>query len=40
MLTRAKLKEGEGKLNTFNIKIGRANRGRKMDDEDRCVDHE
>jgi hypothetical protein len=40
MLTRAKLKAGEGKLKTFNPEIGRATRGRKMDDEERCVEHE
>jgi len=40
MLTRAKLKEGEGKLKTFNLEIGRATRGRKMGDEERCVKHE
>jgi hypothetical protein len=40
MLTRAKFKEGEGKLKTFNPEIGRANQRRKMDDEERHVEHE
>jgi hypothetical protein len=40
MLTRAKLKEGEGKLKTFNPEIGHATRGRKMGDEERRVEHE
>jgi hypothetical protein len=38
MLTRAKLKEGEGKLKTFNPEIGRATRRRKMEDEELHVE--
>jgi hypothetical protein len=34
ILTRAKLKEGEGKIKTFNTKIGHATRRRKMGDEE------
>jgi hypothetical protein len=40
MLTRAKLKAGEGKINTFNLEIGRETQEMKMDDEERCAKHD
>jgi hypothetical protein len=40
MLTRAKLREGEGKLKTFNPEIVCATQGRKMGDEERRVEYE
>jgi hypothetical protein len=40
MFTRAKLKEGEGKLDTFNPDIGHAIRKRKMGDEELCTKYE
>jgi len=40
MFTRAKLKVGEGKINTFNLEIGRATRWRKIEDEELCADNE
>jgi hypothetical protein len=40
MLTRAKLKAGEGKLKTFNPEIGRATRGRKMEMKKASSEHE
>jgi hypothetical protein len=36
MLTRAKHKQGEGTLYTFNPEIGHASRRKKMDEEDKC----
>jgi hypothetical protein len=40
MLTRAKHKQGEGTLKTFNPNIGCAYRRKKMDEEDKCDEHE
>jgi hypothetical protein len=40
MLTRAKHKQGEGTLKTFNHEIGRASRKKKMDEEDKHDEHE
>ena len=40
MLTRAKHKQGEGTLKTFNPKIGRASRRKKMAVEDKCDEQE
>jgi hypothetical protein len=40
MLTRAKLKEGEGKLETFNPEIGCATQRRKMGDEELRIEYE
>ena len=36
MISRAKHKQGEGNLNTFNPDVGRASRRRKMAEEDKC----
>jgi hypothetical protein len=35
MLTRAKHKQGEGNLKTFNPEVGRASRRNKMAEEDK-----
>jgi hypothetical protein len=35
MLTRAKHKQGEGTLKTFNLEVGRASRRKKMAEEDK-----
>jgi hypothetical protein len=40
MLTRAKHKQGEGTLNTFNPEVGCASRRKKMDEEDKRDEHE
>lgn len=34
MLTREKIKDGEGKLKYFNLEIGRATKIKKMEDND------
>jgi hypothetical protein len=40
MLTRAKHKQGEIILNTFNPEVGRASRRKKMAEEDKHDEHE
>jgi len=40
MLKRAKLKAGEGKLKNFNPEIGHATQGKKMGDEELCIEYE
>jgi hypothetical protein len=40
MLTRAKHKQGEGTLNTFNPEVGRTSQRKKMEEEDKCDEHE
>jgi hypothetical protein len=40
MLTRAKLKVGEGKLETFNLEIGCATPERKMGNEELRTEYE
>jgi hypothetical protein len=40
MLTRAKHKQGEGTLNTFNPEVGRVSRRKKMVEEDKHDEHE
>ena len=40
MLTRAKHKQGEGTLKTFNPEVGRASRRKKMEEEDKCDEQE
>jgi hypothetical protein len=40
MLTRAKHKQGEGTLDTFNLEVGRAFRRKKMAQEDKHDEQE
>jgi hypothetical protein len=40
MITRAKHKQGEGNLNTFNAKVGCASRRKKMAEEDKSNEQE
>jgi hypothetical protein len=40
MLTRAKHKQGERTLNTFNSEVGHASRRKKMAEEDKCDEQE
>jgi hypothetical protein len=40
MLTRAKHKQGEGTLRSFNPKVGHASRRKKMVEEDKCDEQE
>jgi hypothetical protein len=40
MLTRAKHKQGEGNLKTFDLEVGRASRRKKMTEEDKREEHE
>ena len=40
MLTRAKNKQGEGTLNTFNPEVGHASRKKKMDEEEKHDEQE
>ena len=40
MITRAKYKQGEGTLKTFNLKVSHASRRKKMAKEDKRDEHE
>ena len=40
MLTRAKHKQGEGNLKTFNPEVGRVSKRKKMVEEDKCDEQE
>jgi hypothetical protein len=40
MLTRAKYKQGEGNLKTFNPEVGSTSRRKKMVEEDKCDEQE
>ena len=40
MLTRANHKQGEGTLKTFNPKVGRVSKRKKMAEEDKCDEQE
>jgi hypothetical protein len=40
MLARAKNKQGEGTLKTFNLEVGHASRRKKMAEEDKHVENE
>jgi hypothetical protein len=40
MLTRAKHKQGEGTLNTFNLEVGHVSQRKKKVEEDKRDEHE